>query len=129
MNYYFNKVIHTTFQDAIDKVTEELKKEGFGVITEIDVQENFKEKLNADFRPYKILGACNPEFAYNALNVEDNLGVMLPCNIVLQEKEDKVIHISAVNPIIAIGGIKNSSLENFAVEVSESLLRVLNNVE
>lgn len=129
MTYYFTKVIHSTFEKAIAKVTEELQQEGFGIITEIDVKDSFKEKLNIDFRPYKILGACNPEFAHNALLTEDNLGVMLPCNVVLQEKEEKEIQISVINPIMAIGGIGNKNLESFAVEVSEALLRVLTKVE
>lgn len=129
MTYYFTKIIHTTFEKAITKVTEALAEEGFGIITEIDVTNTLKEKLNVDFRPYKILGACNPNFAYDALSVEDNIGVMLPCNIVLQEKQDKEIQISVINPIMAVGGTGNRNLETFAVEVSEALLRVLTKVE
>jgi uncharacterized protein (DUF302 family) len=129
MTYYFSKTIHTTFDIAIASVTKELEKEGFGIITEINVTETFKEKLNAEFRPYKILGACNPEFAYNALSHEDNIGVMLPCNIVIQEKVEKEIMISVINPILAVGGTGNKNLESFAVDVSESLLRVLTNLE
>jgi len=129
MTYYFTKIIHSTFEKAIAKVTEELAEEGFGIITEIDVTNTLKAKLNVDFRPYKILGACNPNFAYDALSVEDNIGVMLPCNIVLQEKQDKEIQISVVNPIMAVGGTGNRNLETFAVEVSEALLRVLTKIE
>ena len=129
MTYYFTKIIHTTFDSAIALVKKELQNEGFGIVSEINVTENFKEKLNVDFRPYKILGAYNPEFAYNALNADENIGVMLPCNIALQEKDEKEIQIAVINPIIAIEGIGNKDLGSYAVDVSEALLRVLMKLE
>lgn len=129
MTYYFSKVINNTFTDTIESITKELKKEGFGVITEIDVKDTFKENLDVDFRKYKILGACNPDFTYDAINIEDNLGVLFPCNIVIQEKDEKETHVSTINPIMAIKSINNRNLESFAVDVSEALLRVLNKVE
>ncbi len=87
MSYYFSKSINATFDDAVVRVTEQLKKEGFGILTEIDVQETLKKKLNADFRRYKILGACNPPFAYEALQAEDKIGTMLPCNVIVNEDQ------------------------------------------
>ncbi|MEW6655114.1 MAG: DUF302 domain-containing protein, partial [Bacteroidota bacterium] len=98
MAYYNSKVVQLSFDETISKVTEELKKEGFGILTEIDVKETLKKKLDVDFRKYKILGACNPPFAYKALQAEENLGVLLPCNVVVQEKDGKTI-VSTVNPI------------------------------
>ena len=88
MQYYFNKIVEMTFEETIDKVTEELKKEGFGVLTEIDVKAALKKKIDVDFRKYRILGACNPSYAYKALLAEDKIGTMLPCNVIVQEKED-----------------------------------------
>ena len=129
MTYYFTKIIHTTFDSAIALVREELQKEGFGIISEINITENFKEKLNVDFRPYIILGACNPEFAYKALNTDENIGVMLPCNVVLQEKDEKEIQISVMNPILAIEGTGNKDLGSFAVDLTEGILRVLTKLE
>lgn len=128
MAYYNSKVVNYSFDDAITKVTEELKKEGFGVLTEIDVKETLKKKLQVDFRRYKILGACNPHFAYKALQAEENLGVLLPCNIVVQEKEDNTIQVSAINPIESMQAVQNESLGEVAVEVSEKLQRVLANL-
>ncbi|MEO8233017.1 MAG: DUF302 domain-containing protein, partial [Ignavibacteriota bacterium] len=90
MSYYFSKKIDLGFEEAIEKVTEALKSEGFGILTEIDVKETLKKKLDVDFRPYRILGACNPPFAYKALQAEDKVGIMLPCNVIVQEKENGV---------------------------------------
>ncbi len=127
MSYYNSKFVNYTYEDAITKVTEELKKEGFGVLTEIDVKETLKKKLDVDFRRYKILGACNPPFAYKALQAEDNLGVLLPCNIVVQEKDGKVF-VSAVNPMESMQAVKNNTLEEVAAQVSDKLKRVLDNL-
>src|SRR5512138_202714 len=102
MAYYNTKVVELSFDDAIAKVTEELKKEGFGVLTEIDVRETLKKKLNVDFRRYRILGACNPQFAYQALQAEDKIGTMLPCNIVVQETAVGDIEVSAVDPVASM---------------------------
>lgn len=128
MSYYNSKHVNYTYEDAITKVTEELKKEGFGVLTEIDVKETLKKKLDVDFRKYKILGACNPPFAYKALQAEDNLGVLLPCNIVVQEKEGGKVFVSAVNPMESMQAVKNNALEEVAAQVSDKLKRVLDNL-
>ncbi len=125
MAYHNSKPVNYSFEDAIEKVTGELKKEGFGVLTEIDVKETLKKKLDVDFRKYKILGACNPPFAYKALQAEDNLGILLPCNIVVQEKEDGKVYVSAVNPMESMQSVKNPALEEVAVQVSAKLQKVL----
>ena len=128
MAYYNSKVIASSFDDAIVKVTEALKKEGFGVLTEIDVKATFKKKLDVDFRNYKILGACNPPNAYKAISAEENMGVLLPCNVVVQEKEEGKIQISAVNPFESMKVIGNNSIEEIAGDISSKLLRVLENL-
>ena len=130
MSYYFNTIIEgLTFNETIDRVTEELKKEGFGVLTEIDVKETFKQKLDVNFRKYKILGACNPDFAYQALQAEDKIGVLLPCNVIVDEKEDGKIEVSAVDPIASMSGVKNESLEDIANEVQKKIIRVIENLK
>ena len=128
MAYYNSKLINASFDEAILKVTEELKKEGFGILTEIDVKATFKKKLDVDFRNYKILGACNPPNAYKAISAEENMGVLLPCNVVVQEKEEGKIQISAVNPIESMKVIGNNSIEEIAGDISSKLLRVLENL-
>jgi uncharacterized protein (DUF302 family) len=128
MSYYFNKVVDMTFDEAIDKVTEELKKEGFGVLTEIDVTAALKKKINVDFRKYRILGACNPSYAHKALLAEDKIGTMLPCNVVVQETEDGKVEIAAVNPVASMQAIENESLGEIAVTVQSKLKQVIENV-
>lgn len=128
MAYYNSKLINGSFDGAIAKVTEELKSEGFGVLTEIDVQETLKKKLDIDFRRYKILGACNPPNAYKALSIEENIGVLLPCNVIVQEKENGKIQISTVNPMESMQAVNNPALAEVANEVSSKLLKVLNNL-
>lgn len=125
MNYYFSKIVEADFETAISKVAAELKNEGFGILTEIDVRKTFKEKLNADFRPYKILGACNPHFAYEALSEEDHIGTMLPCNIIVQELTDGTIEVSAVDPVASMKAIKNEKLQRTAQNVREILKKVI----
>ena len=98
MSYCFTKIVHLPFEEAIARVTDALRKEGFGVLTEIDVSATLKKKLDVDFRPYRILGACNPHFAYQALQAEDKIGTMLPCNVIVQETDDGV-EVAAVDPI------------------------------
>lgn len=127
MSYYNLKKINLPFEDAIIKVTEELKKEGFGVLTEIDVQATLKKKLDVNFRKYKILGACNPPYAYEALLNEEYLGVLLPCNIIVQEKEGEV-EVAAVNPMTSMQGVQNPNLEKVAVEISQKLQKVIENL-
>jgi uncharacterized protein (DUF302 family) len=117
-----------TFDEAISKTIQELKKEGFGVLTEIDIKTTLKEKLDVNFYNYKILGACNAPFAYKALQTEDKIGTMLPCNVIIQEKEPGHIEISAVNPMLSMVSVENESLGDVAVEVSEKLKRVIANL-
>ncbi|HEY3250694.1 MAG TPA: DUF302 domain-containing protein [Ignavibacteria bacterium] len=128
MSYNNNKIVDCSYDEAIEKVTEELKKEGFGVLTEIDVKETLKKKLDVDFRKYKILGACNPPLAYKALQKEENIGVMLPCNVIVQEKPDGKVQVSAINPMVAMQSVGNRQLSGIAEEVSNKLERVLNNL-
>ena len=126
MSYYFNKTIKgKDFAQAIECVTEELKKEGFGVLTEIDVSATLKKKLGVDFKKYKILGACNPSFAHKALLSEDKIGVFLPCNVVVEEGDNGAIEVSAVDPIASMISVKNDELGAVAVEVQQKLKRVI----
>lgn len=128
MSYFFSKTLSTDFDSAISKVTDELKKEGFGILTEIDVKETFKKKLDVDFRKYRILGACNPNFAFEAIKSEDKVGTMLPCNVVVQEHEDGKIEVSAIDPIASMMAIKNDSIGDVANSVSGKLRRVIENL-
>ena len=125
MEYYFSAILHTDFDDAVANVTEALKTEGFGVLTEIDMQAKLKEKLGVDYKKYKILGACNPAFAYKALQAEEMVGIMLPCNIVVTDKGDGTTEVAAVHPIASMMAIKNPALEPLAQEVTEKLKRVI----
>ena len=127
MSYYFSKKSALDFKEAIEKVTEALKQEGFGILTEIDVKETLKKKLDVDFRPYKILGACNPPFAYKALQAEDKVGIMLPCNVIVQEKEDGV-EIAAVDPVASMQAIDNPKLGEIANEIRQRLHRVIDSL-
>ncbi len=128
MSYYFNKTVEQNFEDTIEKVTEELKKEGFGVLTEIDVKATLKKKLDVDFRKYQILGACNPSFAHKALLSESKVGTMLPCNVVVQENDEGKVEVSAVDPLASMQAIENSDLENIATEIRAKLQTVINNL-
>ncbi len=128
MNYYLTTKTKLSFGDAINKLTSALKDEGFGIISEIDVKETFKEKINIDFRDYKIFGACNPDFAHKAILLEDKIGTLLPCNIVVQEMPDGEIEVSAVNPLGTMSGIDNIKFKVLAYEVGERLKKVLNNI-
>ena len=129
MSYYFNKVLKgKNFDEAIEQVTIELKKEGFGILTEIDVKETLKNKIDVDFKKYKILGACNPHFAYKALQSEDKLGIFLPCNVIVEEHENGEIEVSAVDPIVSMGAVKNETLGNLASEVQQKLIKVIDSL-
>jgi len=128
MKYYFEKTTDYTFEEAVEKVTEELKKEGFGVLTEINIHEKLKEKLGVDFRNYRILGACNPAFAYKALQEEDKIGTMLPCNVIVQELENGKTEIAAVDPIASMQSVENEKLAGVANEVQQKLKQVISNV-
>ena len=128
MAYYFSKILNTSFDAAIALVTDELKKEGFGILTEIDVKETLKKKLNVDFRQYRILGACNPPFAYQALQAEDKIGTMLPCNVIVQELEGGKIEVAAVDPIASMAAVKNPHLGDVAKQVQAKLKKVIDNL-
>ena len=128
MSYHHSKRVDYSFDESIEKITEELKKEGFGILTEIDVQATLKKKLDVDFRKYKILGACNPPFAHKALEAEPNIGVLLPCNVIVQETQDGKVEVAMVNPMESMKGVDNRKLENIASEVSEKLSKVLKNL-
>jgi uncharacterized protein (DUF302 family) len=128
MSYNISKEISLSFNEAIKRVKEALQSEGFGAISEIDLKAKFKEKLNIDFGNYTIFGACNPGLAYKAFQKEENIGVMLPCNILVQEKNNNTIVISAVNPMESIGAVKNDGLNSIAKEVSVKLDRVINKI-
>ena len=128
MSYYFSKEIDLSFEDAISHVTEELKKEGFGVLTEIDVKATLKKKLDADFRNYRILGACNPPFAHQALLAEPQIGLMLPCNVVVQDGENGKTLVSAIDPLASMKAVDNSTLGEVAEQVRSKLQRVIENL-
>lgn len=126
MSYYFNTVLSgKSFEEAIEKVTAELKTEGFGVLTEIDVTSTLKNRIGADFKKYKILGACNPHFAYKALKAEDKIGVFLPCNVVVEENEDGSVEVSVVDPVASMISVNNEALNEFATEIQQKLKRVI----
>jgi len=127
MKYYIEKTTDASFEDALTRVTEELKKEGFGVLTEIDVSATLKKKIDVDFKNYKILGACNPSFAYKALSMEDKIGTMLPCNIIVQQISASQVEIAAVNPIASMQAIENDELNSVANEILAKLERVISN--
>ena len=128
MNYYFSKILQISFDVAVAKTVEELKKEGFGILTEIDVKETLKKKLNVDFRKYKILGACNPPFTYQALQSEDKIGLMLPCNVIVQETADGKTEVSAIDPIASMQAIDNPKLREVAEQIQAKLKKVINNL-
>lgn len=128
MSYYFSKTLNISFDEAISRVTDELKKEGFGILTDIDVQATLKKKLNVDFKKYRILGACNPPFAYQALQVEDKIGTMLPCNVIVQENAAGKIEVAAVDPVASMMAIENPGLRAVAEQVQMKLKKVINSL-
>lgn len=121
MTYHFSKTVPMNFQEAVDKVTSELKARGFGILTQIDVRQTLKAKLDVEFRPYLILGACNPPFAFKALQAEDKIGTMLPCNVIVQQHADGSVEVSAVDPMTSMAAVDNPALAAVAVEVRELL--------
>lgn len=125
MSYYFARTFDWSFDQAIKRVTEELKKEGFGVLTEIDMKETLKKKLDVDFRNYRILGACNPPFAYKALQAEGKIGTMLPCNVVVQDAGDGKVEIAAVDPVASMQAVENTDVKKVASEIRLKLKAVL----
>lgn len=129
MSYYFSKTVDYNFEQTIEKITEELKKEGFGILTEIDVKETFKKKLDVDFRKYKILGACNPNMAYQAIQHEPRIGAMLPCNVIVQELENGKVEVSAVDPVASMMAVENDKLGEVAKDVRNKLKNVIENFQ
>lgn len=128
MNYYFNTTITGNFEFIVKKTTEALKKEGFGVLTDIDVKATLKKKLDVDFKKYRILGACNPPFAFKALQVEDKIGTMLPCNVIVQEIAEGKIEVAAIDPIASMQAIKNPDLREIADQVQKKLKKVIDSL-
>ena len=128
--YYFSTTINSSFDSAIEQVTQALQKEGFGIISDIDVKATMKKKLDVDFRKYRILGACNPGYAHKALQTEDKVGTMLPCNVIVQEtSEQNIMEVSAINPQESMMAIDNASLEGIASEITERLKRVIESLK
>ena len=128
MNYYISAKYQGTFEEAIEKVTAELKKEGFGILTEINVKETLKKKLDVDFKKYRILGPCNPGMAYQALKKEDKIGAMLPCNVIVEEHDDGTVEVSAVDPSASMQAVDNERLTEIADQVRDLLKKVIKNM-
>ncbi len=125
MSYYFSKTVDGPFDAAVERVKAALKKEGFGVLTEADVGKTLKEKLGVDFRPYRILGACNPPLALKALKAEDKIGTMLPCNVIVQELASGRVEVAAIDPVASMAAVGNPALEPVGREVRERLKAVV----
>ena len=128
MSYYFSETLKIPFDEAIAKVITELKTEGFGVLTDIDVKETLRKKLNVSFQRYRILGACNPSFAHKALQAEDKIGTMLPCNVIVHELPAGDVEVAAVNPIASMQAIQNPELKGIAEQVQAKLRRMVGNL-
>ena len=128
MKYYFSKTITLSFDDAIEKVVAELKREGFGILTDIDVKQTLKKKLDVDFKKYRILGACNPPFAYKALQAEDKIGTMLPCNVIVQEIEGGQVEVAAIDPVASMQAVDNPALKEVAEQVRGKLKKVIESI-
>ena len=128
MKYYFCKTVTLSFEDAVEKVIAVLKKEGFGVLTDIDVKQTLKKKLDIDFKKYRILGACNPPFAYRALQLEDKIGTMLPCNVIVQEIDEGKIEVAAIDPVASMQAVANPGLKDVAEQVQGKLKKVIENL-
>jgi uncharacterized protein (DUF302 family) len=128
VSYYFNTIVAGNFGDVVQKTTEALKKEGFGVLTDIDVTATLKKKIGVDFKKYRILGACNPPFAFKALQAEDKIGTMLPCNVIVQEIADGEIEVAAIDPIASMQAIKNPDLRDIADQVQRKLKKVIDSL-
>lgn len=125
MAYYYSKTVRADFEEAVSRITNSLKAEGFGILTEIDVKSTLKKKLDVDFQNYKILGACNPPYAYKALQAEDKIGTMLPCNVIVQEKADGTIEIAAIDPIASMQAVDNPQLQDVAATIAQKLKQIV----
>lgn len=123
--YYMNRIVDLSFEEAVARVTEELKKEGFGILTEIDMQATLKKKLDVDLRPYKILGACNPPFAYKAVQAESHIGLLLPCNVVVQDAGTGKTEVAAIDPVVSMARVDNPGLDPLVQEVRAKLQRAI----
>ncbi|MCH8124356.1 DUF302 domain-containing protein [candidate division KSB1 bacterium] len=128
MSYYFSKTVNQSFDEAIENVTAALQEKGFGILTEIDVTETLKKKLDVDFYKYRILGACNPQFAYEALQIENKIGTMLPCNVIVQEFEDGKVDVTAIDPMASMQAVENSKLGEIVEEVRDLLKSIIANL-
>jgi len=128
MGYYFSRKVKGPFEEVENKVRRSLSEEGFGVLTEIDVQETLKKKIDVEFRKYKILGACNPPFAYKALQFEDKIGTMLPCNVIVQEVSDEEVEVAAIDPVASMQAVKNAALQPVAEQVQQKLKKVIDKI-
>jgi uncharacterized protein (DUF302 family) len=128
MNYYLNKITDYQFDEAVDKITMALKDVGFGILTEIDMKATLKNKLDVDRRPYKILGACNPPFAHKSLSMEEKIGILLPCNVVVLENEEGKVEVAIMDPAVAMSVVENPRLESLASVVKEKLELALSNI-
>ena len=129
MSYYFSTTLDVPFEKAIETTTAALKEEGFGVLTEIDIKATLKKKLDVDFKKYQILGACNPPLAHKALSAEEHIGLMLPCNVIVQEREDGKVEVAAVDPVASMQAVENDSLGEVAQKVRELLKKVIDNLD
>lgn len=125
MEYYFSKLLTVDFEEAVQRTVTALKTEGFGIISEIDIQAKLKEKLGISFKKYRILGACNPAYAYKALLAEDKIGTMLPCNVTVIEQQNGMVEVAAVNPVASMMAIHNPALEPLAADITEKLKKVI----
>lgn len=128
MSYYFAKSVDKRFEDAVEHVTNVLQEKGFGVLTTIDVKDTLKKKIGIEFRPYTILGACNPQFAHQALKAEDKIGAMLPCNVIVQQLDDGTVVVAAVDPVASMQAVDNDDLGRIAGEVRRQLSDVIQNL-
>ena len=127
MSYYYSKIVRAEFDDAVSRIKQALKDEGFGILTEIDVRDTLKKKLDVEFRNYRILGACNPPFAYKALQAEDKIGTMLPCNVVVQETADGGVELAAIDPVASMQAIGNHELREIAETIGQKLKKIIQN--
>ncbi|MGB9771988.1 MAG: DUF302 domain-containing protein [Candidatus Kapaibacteriota bacterium] len=125
MSYYFAKTLKIPFQDAVEKVTTALKEKGFGIVSEIFVSEVLKEKIGVELQPYKILGACNPNYALKVISLEPNIGLMLPCNVLIRQIDENLVEVSGIDPIASMAAVKNPKLEDIALEVQQHFKDVI----
>jgi uncharacterized protein (DUF302 family) len=127
MSYYYSKTVRAGFDEGVSRIKQALKEEGFGILTEIDVKDTLKKKLDVNFRNYRILGACNPPFAYKALQAEDKVGTMLPCNVIVQEKADGTVEVAAIDPVASMQAIDNPRLRDIAEIIGQKLKIIIQN--